>query len=75
MALVGECIALFFAKAQRAFDQVDLLVLVAVLQLIVVRVVKGLGERIAGVEVVADAPNVPGAAANTDQQAVVPALR
>ena len=75
MALIGERVALLFAQSGGAFDQVHLLVLVAVFELIVVGVVERLRKRIADIEVVADASDMASLPAHAHQQTVVPALR
>ena len=74
MALVGEGVAFLFAEAGRAFYEIYLFILVAILELVIVGVVESFRKGVAGVEVVAHATDMAGLAAYAYKEAVVPAL-
>src|SRR5579872_4038835 len=72
MALIGHRVAFFEVKVIDALDQINLLVNVVVGQLIVVRVVERLRERVADVVLIAEMSDSRWAMFGADNQAVIP---
>ena len=69
MRLVGDGVSLLETRLVDSLDEVDLLVGVAVGELIVIGVVERLGERVANVVLVADGAELSGPTVETDDQA------